>query len=493
MSAPTVPGAGADTADGTWHRLHPLTPLVRGWKVVAVLVAIIAQQRGDELVSHGLPSRQEALISLGVIAGAAVVGGLYALLAWQRAAYRVDGDTLQLHTGVLFRQQRQARLDRLQAVDVVRPLLARFFGLAELRLEVAGGKDSAISLSLLRESDAQQLRNTLLARAAGVAYDGEVAPEAPEHEVLTVPVATTLESFARSGFVIVAVVALVAGVVTVVVTRQPAVLAGFLPVVLGVGGTAWGRFTSAFGFRVATSPDGLRLHHGLLTTRAQTVPPGRVQVVRLRQPLLWRSRDWWKLEVNVAGYSGGAGGGNDVGKDSAGQENVLLTVGSRAEALLVLRLALPALAGTLAEEPGGPTLQAIEAGMTATDTSGGFVVAPRRTRWLDPVGWRRHGVSVLDDVLLMRRGVVVRELDVVPHARTQSLGVRQGPLQRRLDVATFVVHSTQGPIAPSVAHLPTAVTGDLLDQQAERGRVARASRGDLDQGRWMQSAEEGAR
>ncbi|MGN6301860.1 MAG: PH domain-containing protein [Angustibacter sp.] len=499
MSAPPQGGAApdavppADSADGTWHRLHPLTPLVRGWKVVAVLVAVIAQQRGADLVSHGLPTRQEALISLAVIAGAALVGGVYALLAWQRAAYRVEGDTLQLHTGVLFRQQRQARLDRLQAVDVVRPLLARFFGLAELRLEVAGGKDSAISLSLLRESDAQQLRNTLLARAAGVAYDGELAPEAPEHEVLTVSVPTTLESFARSGFAVVVLVALVGSVVTVVLTRQPAVLAGFLPVVLGVGGTAWARFTSAFGFRVATSPDGIRLHHGLLTTRAQTVPPGRVQVVRLRQPLLWRSRDWWKLEVNVAGYSGSAGGGSDVSKDSAGQENVLLTVGSRAEALLVLRLALPALAGTLVEQSGGPTLQAIEAGMAGTDTTGGFVVAPRRTRWVDPIGWRRHGVSVLDDVLLMRRGVLVRELDVVPHARTQSLGVRQGPLQRRLDVATFVAHSTQGPIAPSVAHLPTAVAGDLLDRQAERGRAARAARGDLDQGRWMQPAEGGPR
>lgn len=493
MSAPAANTADApDTADGAWHRLHPLTPLVRGWKVVAVLVAVIAQQRGDDLVSQGLPSREEALISLAVIAAAALVGGVYALLAWQRAAYRVEGDTLQLHTGVLFRQQRQARLDRLQAVDVVRPLLARFFGLAELKLEVAGGKDSAISLSLLREADAQQLRNTLLARAAGVEYAGQLAPEAPEHEVLTVSVPTTLESFARSAITVVVAVAVVAGVVAVVVTRQPAVLAGFVPLVLGVGGAAWARFTSAFGFRVATSPDGIRLHHGLLTTRAQTVPPGRVQVVRLRQPLLWRSRDWWKLEVNVAGYSGSGGGGSD-GQNSAGQENVLLTVGSRAEALLVLRLALPALAGSLAEDAGGPTMRAIEAGLTGTDTAGGFVVAPRRTRWLDPVGWRRHGVSVLDDVLLLRRGVIGRELDVVPHARTQSLGVKQGPLQRRLDVATFVVHSTQGPIAPSVAHLPTDVAGDLIDQQAERGRAARAGRGDLDQGRWMHQAEGGAR
>src|SRR6185503_11044782 len=101
----------------------------------------------------------------------------------------------------------------------------------------------------------------------------------------------------------------------------------------------WGKFTSRFGFRVATSPDGIRLHHGLLTTRAQTVPPGRVQAIRLRQPLLWRSRGWWTMEVNVAGY----GGGHSEGTGSYSQEeNVLLAVGTREEALLVLRLALPA-------------------------------------------------------------------------------------------------------------------------------------------------------
>jgi putative membrane protein len=479
--------AAAGTDDG-WQRLHPLTPLVRGWKVVAVLFAIIAQQRGDALLSHGLPSRREALISLGVLLAAALVGGVYALLAWQRAAYRVDADSLQLRAGVLFRQQRQARLDRLQAVDVVRPLLARFFGLAELKLEVAGGKDSAISLSLLREADAQRLRNTLLARAAELSYDGDDAPEAPEHEVLTVPVGRTLESFARSVSSVVLALVLVGGIVVIVLTREVAVLAGLLPVLIGAGGAAWAKFTSAFGFRVATSPDGIRLHHGLLTTRSQTVPPGRVQVVRLRQPVLWRSRDWWGLEVNVAGYSGGSRGGTDPGKDSRGQENVLLTVGSRAEALLVLQLALPALGPVGTGGADGATLRAIEAGLTGTDTTGQFVLAPRRSRWLDPIGWRRHGVSVLDDVLLLRRGVLVRELDVVPHARTQSLGVRQGPLQRRLDVATFVVHSTQGPIAPSVAHLPTDVAGDLLDQQAARGRVARAARGDLDQGRWRRAS-----
>ena len=459
------------TEDG-WHRLHPLTPLVRGWKVVAAMLVVVGQQRGGELVDAGLPSRQEALFSLALLFGVAVLAGVYAVLAWRRARYRVDADALQLQTGVLFRQERQARLDRLQAVDVVRPLLGRFLGLAELKLEVAGGRGSGVRLSLLREHEAQELRNTLLARAAGVAYEGELAPQAPEHEILAVPVARSVESLLRSGTTLSLVAALVAVVVAVVVTGQPAVLAAVIPILLGLISATWHRFTTTFGFRVATSPDGIRLHHGLLTTRSQTVPPGRVQAVRVSQPLLWRGRDWWQVQVNVAGYEGR---GN--GEEGQADENVLLTVGSRAEALRMLHLAVPA----LLPDDAGP----VSAGLTGRGPEGGFVPAPRSSRWVDPVGWRRHGVQVLDHALLLRRGALGRQLDVVPHARTQSLALTQGPLQRRLSLVTFVVHSTRGPVTPTVEHLAPDVARRLLDQQAARARTARGAAGDADHGRWM--------
>lgn len=464
---PPVAGTG-------WQRLHPLTPVVRGWKVVAAVLVIFGQQRGDDLLRRGLPTRQEGLVSLAVLFAAVLVAGVYGVLAWQRARYRVDGEALQLQTGVLFRQERQARLDRLQAVDVVRPLLARFVGLAELKLEVAGGKDSAVRLSLLREDDAQALRNTLLARAAGLSYEGELAPEAPEHAVLSVPIGRTVESLARSVSTLAMLVALVAVLVVVVVTGEPAVLAAVVPFAIGLVTATWNRFVSAFGFRVASSPDGIRLHHGLLTTRSQTVPPGRVQAVRLSQPLLWRGRDWWQLQVNVAGYGGGRGGDQD---DGQAQENVLLTVGTREEALGVMGLALPGL--------DDQAWAAVVDGLTGRDDDGGFVPAPRAARWLDPISWRRHGVRVMDGGLLLRRGVVVRQLDVVPHARTQSLGLQQGPLQRRLGLATFVVHSTQGPVSPTAAHLAPDVAGRLLAEQAERAHSARQGRGDVDHGRWM--------
>ena len=79
----------------------------------------------------------------------------------------VSRDAVKLLDGgpVLFRQQRRARLDRLQAVDVVQPLFARLAGLARITLEVAGGSGSAVTLSYLTETQATSLRNHLLARA----------------------------------------------------------------------------------------------------------------------------------------------------------------------------------------------------------------------------------------------------------------------------------------------------------------------------------------
>ncbi|OLT48036.1 PH domain-containing protein [Cellulosimicrobium sp. CUA-896] len=152
-----------------WHRVHPVTPLVRGWTVIAVLLVVVGQQ-----TLNGLPEGQNLLEGdrwWQVLLGILVIGLLglgYSVLAWRMTSYAVDEESVHLRTGVLFRQQRRARLDRLQAVDVVQPLVARFFGLAELKLEVAGGGDSGVKLGFLREADADRLRGELLALAAGL-------------------------------------------------------------------------------------------------------------------------------------------------------------------------------------------------------------------------------------------------------------------------------------------------------------------------------------
>ena len=90
----------------------------------------------------------------------------------------------------------------------------------------------------------------------------------------------------------VALAVLLAVTVVVDAMAAAAVLAAVFPVLLGVGSFAVRRILGEYGFTVAESADGLRLRHGLLDTRSQTIPPGRVQAVRIREPLLWRRFGW---------------------------------------------------------------------------------------------------------------------------------------------------------------------------------------------------------
>ncbi|GMA22915.1 hypothetical protein GCM10025864_06740 [Luteimicrobium album] len=237
---------------------------------------------------------------------------------------------------------------------------------------------------------------------------------------------------------------------------------------IGFGSALFGRFNRSFAFRAATSPDGIRLRHGLTETRAQTIPPGRVQAVELVQPFLWRRFGWWRVHVNVAGYGREA--------NAKGPTTVLLPVGSRAEATTALWLVLPDL-GT--PDP----LALLGEALDGAGPSDAFTAAPRRSRWLDPVGWRRNGYAVTARAVLARSGRVRRRLVVVPHERTQSLGLEQGPLQRRLGLASFVLHSTPGSVHPDVPHLDARDARVLLDEQSVRAREARSQ--DLSE-RWLQ-------
>jgi len=467
---------------GHWRRVHPLTPAVKSWQGLVVLLFVVVQEVGRNAASpdsSGGPSLpdvggQVLLAGGGIAALVLLVLVGFAVLSWRMTRYRVTDEALEFNHGVLFRQERRARLDRLQAVDVVEPLVARIFGLAKLSLDVAGGGHSKIEVSFLTRAQAQELRNHLLAAAAGVQYDTPTAPEAPEHQWLEVPVQRLVASLALTPGVVIPAVIVVGVLGASVFLRQPGLLFTMLAPLVGFGGVVWNRFAGAFGFRVSTSPDGLRLRHGLLEQRAQTVPPGRVQAVRLSQPILWRRSDWWRVQVNVAGYGG------MHGENKGDTETTLLPVGTRDEAVAVLAFVLPDLGVAEQEHPRA----VVDAGLSGTGAAQGFRTSPSAAKWLDPWAWRRNGFRVTGQALLLRRGFFEKHLDVVPHARTQSLGVTQGPLQRALHLASFELHSTQGPVSPAVRHLSNDQAAHLLAEQSLRAQRARRLAGPE---RWMES------
>ena len=72
-------------------------------------------------------------------------------------------------------------------------------------------------------------------------------------------------------------------------------------------------------------------------------------------------------------------------------------------------------------------------------------------------------------------GWLTRSRQIVPHRRMQSIGIEQGPLQRRLALASVTIHTTDGPVSLRAYHLDAADARRLFDDQNLRGRRARAT------------------
>ena len=435
----TVAAAGSEAGDAGWVRLHPLTPLLRGGRWILLLLAFVGQR--------GLrQSSPEAVF--GGLAIAIPIALLVGYVAWRAMRYRVTPTELQVESGVLTRRSRRVPLARVQAIDVVTPLYARVLGLAELRLEVVGGGDAEAPLSFLSEDDARRLRTQLLDLAAGrTAAEGPVAPPVPDHVLVQVPTGALVRANLLGAPLVTAVLLVLA--LLVVVAADPsyagAVLGASVPVVLGVGSVTVRRLLSEYGFTVAESPDGLRLSHGLLETRTQTIPAGRVQAIRIREPLLWRRRGWVRVDVDVAGYSGG-------GEEQAATSALLPVAPAELAAALVARVLgsdLPP-----ADRPAPP---------------------PARVR--APLSFRRLRTGLDDRHLVSTYGVLTTTTDVVPLAKLQSLRLTQGPLERRLGLTSLHADTAGRRLTSAVVrHRGQQEARGLVADAAARARRARAAR-----------------
>lgn len=477
MSSAAGPDGAPGDDPGEWRHLHPLSPLLKGGIAFVAVVAYVLSQQADSLFGAdpddptqghlGLAALAVLVVLLAIIAGAWV--------SWRFSRFRVAETLIELRTGVLFRQHRQVRFDRIQAVDLGRPLLARLTGLSEVVVQSAGGKDSHLKLSFLTDAQAQQVREQLMALAGrsdespgswavggprpiggvGGLTDADYAdvpqPAPVGDRVLAIPNARILQSVLYSGPGLAIVVAAPALVVSIAL-GVPEMVAWLGPMTLAIGTAHLKRLTQECNFELLHQGYRLRIRHGLTDLRTTTVPLHRIQAVEVSQSLPWRLTGWWRIQVNVAG----AGTGDDE------TQTVLMPVGNREEALRVLTLV----------HPGIPRDAALAA-LDGQGTAQGFVTTTERARLLDPLSWRRQGYAVLPDGLLTRRGALWRAAQFVPHARIQSLKVEQGPVQRRRGVATVKIVSTVGPVSPVVAHLDEPEAVRLLAEQVVRSSRAR--------------------
>jgi putative membrane protein len=429
------------------QRLHPLSPLLRGGIFVAAVAFGVLQQ---VVVDH-----QFTWPAL-TLAGALLVGLIYGAFSWWCTRFYVDDEELRVDSGVLVRRSRRIRIERLQAIDVVQPLLARVFSLAELRLEVAGGVKTEAPLAFLPLDEARRLRGALLARSHGQPVAGiEPAPTAAERptdtEIATVGTAMLVVAVLTTTRWVVAWVVILVGLAVIAATGAWVVLAGTAASLIAVGAGILRQFASEYAFTIGSTAQGLRITRGLFDLTSQTVPIPRIQAVSIVEPVLWRPMGWARVQVDIAGYGAGQGA-------KAVLTTTLLPVGRRRVADEVVARVLP-----------GVNVRSIP-----------LEPAPRRARWVRPIGWWTLGVGADAQAVVTSQGWLTRVWSVVPHAKMQSVRLQQGPWQRSLRLATVNIDSPPGPVQAAALHRPEKEAGWLVERQLELSRSARAStpRGD---------------
>lgn len=88
--------------------------------------------------------------------------------------------------------------------------------------------------------------------------------------------------------------------------------------------------------------------------------------------------------------------------------------------------------------------------------------------------WRAWGYCEREDDLLVRRGVLVRRLTVVPYGRMQFVDVVSGPLERRFDLAGVTLHTAAAATRVHVPGLPLEEAARLRDRLAALGEARQA-------------------
>jgi putative membrane protein len=457
--------AGSSEASGstaldvrTPHRLHPLSPVLGVIDRNVVAPGILALGSGGWRVL--------AVLLLAVLVLRAI--------SWSRRTYVLDGGVLRITSGVLSRDEQLVPADRIQQVTVVQALQHRLLGVAELRVEVAGGgRESGVELAVLSSGAASRLRDALLVAPLPTAPDGSGSPadgttsSGPSATGGRAPLARPVVRLSLRHLAVAGVTGSELFVLFAFVASAVQLLADAPGLVPSFDRTSFGRLSaptlalvllgllavwlgSAVGAsvlrngRYALDLVGGELHlaRGVLDRKQAVLPLARVQSVQITATPLRRPLGYVSLRVQSA----------SAGADQE-DRRVTIPILATAEVPRVLELLLP---GATTVPPLLPAPPAARRRAIVRATAPVAVLAALAAAVASPWGWlalgllgpavgfgvlthRGLGHAVTTTHLRTRTGAVVRRTVVMPLVKAQSTRVRASPMQRRAGLATCVV------------------------------------------------------
>jgi len=394
-----------------------------------------------------------------------VVIGVLAVAAWETAyvrrfTYQVAGDTFDIQSGVLSRREREIPFERIQNVDIAQNVVQRALGIAEVRIETAGGGSSEARLQYVSRSEATRLQELISSRKHGRTERDPGAPDdilfELEQRELTV-LGFTSANFRFFGAILVLFSVLgSAGAqrtemaapeprMQFILLVGPAVAGAALVVLWAVSGIR--SVLRYYDFRLLRHDEELRYERGLLQRYNGTIPLSKVQTLMVRENFIARAAGYANLVIETAGYSPGQGSDSvESAVPIARRERVFALaetiedVGDigferpprRARTRYLARYTI-VVAGAVALAAG---YNAVTGNLDDWYLAAGlWVLVPPAAH----LKWRQLGYYYDDRHIVTRQGFWTRRTTIVPYYRVQTVSDAQTVFQRRRNLATLAV------------------------------------------------------
>lgn len=486
------------TGEAEGRRLHPATLVQRlTLALPGLLLLVVPYWRGAEAGTAFL-----------VLVAAFVVFYLLFVLPitvarYLRFRYWITPNEIVTQSGVFTTQRRNIPLERVQNIEIQQPPSARLFGTARVSIATAGSGQAEGVLEFVALDEARNIRSVVRAYQRGhgptdVAGPAIPAPpsamsagdEEPSEPLISLSSGRVLLS-GMYRFSLLYILVIFSGIQFFQINPEEIIdwvtagglepatrlieaspwLAGLAAVVLAalfswVAGIAVNvnRYLS---FRLAREGDKLHRRHGLLTRLEGTVPLKKVQALVLTANAAMRARGWSSLSLQTMGANPDQQG-NQLAVPFAKVEEVL------AVSPAIMPFALPDRFLSVSTKTIRRTT--IRYTMVLLVLAGvGWLV------WSDAVWvlalwpfvpllaylqYRNHGYSLDGRHLVVRRGVIVHRVWVLPIEKLQVLYASATFFQRRLRLATLHPDTAGAPTYPvaEIVDLPEDAAAELLQR-----------------------------
>ena len=179
MNAPEPLAVADDVAP---RRLDPRTILIRSLQgspsLILGLPVFVAWSQGEGFPLRLLLPGMALLITFTLVVS---------WLRWRAFTYRILPGQLVIAHGLVKRTRRSIPAERIQDVSIKQGVLARLFGLAEVRIETGGGEADEGRLDSVSLSEAHRLRRVLRSiRTHGAVAGSEAGGEEEAADVVIV-------------------------------------------------------------------------------------------------------------------------------------------------------------------------------------------------------------------------------------------------------------------------------------------------------------------